>query len=236
MTGYRVPLLCELHAHTTWSDGALTVRELADLYGRAGFDVLAVTDHTCRDGAHVTATDFDAYLEEIDAEAARARALYGLVLLPGLELTYDDRDAREGAHAVALGLRTFVGVRDGIEGALRAARAAGAALIAVHPYTSEQCARAPRGTARFAEQREWANELVDAFELFNRHDIFQWVADERLPAVANGDFHRPEHLATWKTLLPCARDAEAVVDHLRRRDRLLLTRITAPEARGRLAA
>ena len=40
------PLLCELHAHTTWSDGALSVRELADLYGRAGFDVLAVTDHS----------------------------------------------------------------------------------------------------------------------------------------------------------------------------------------------
>ena len=35
------PLLCELHSHTTWSDGELTPRELCDLYGRAGFDVLA---------------------------------------------------------------------------------------------------------------------------------------------------------------------------------------------------
>src|SRR4029077_19269916 len=42
------PLLCELHSHTTWSDGELTVRELCDLYGRSGFDVLAVTDHTTR--------------------------------------------------------------------------------------------------------------------------------------------------------------------------------------------
>jgi hypothetical protein len=38
-------LLCELHAHTTWSDGQLTLPELVDLYGRSGFDVLAVTDH-----------------------------------------------------------------------------------------------------------------------------------------------------------------------------------------------
>jgi hypothetical protein len=42
------PLLCELHAHTTWSDGVLSVRELADVYGTAGFDVLCVTDHTVR--------------------------------------------------------------------------------------------------------------------------------------------------------------------------------------------
>lgn len=64
------PLLCELHAHTTWSDGALTLPELVDLYGRAGFDVLAVTDHVLRDGepwcAHAKALrrgDHSAYLE-----------------------------------------------------------------------------------------------------------------------------------------------------------------------------
>jgi predicted metal-dependent phosphoesterase TrpH len=42
------PLLCELHAHTRWSDGALILSELVDLYGRSGFDVLCVTDHVCR--------------------------------------------------------------------------------------------------------------------------------------------------------------------------------------------
>jgi predicted metal-dependent phosphoesterase TrpH len=46
----RSPLLCELHAHTTFSDGALSPSELVDLYGSAGFDVLAITDHVCRTG------------------------------------------------------------------------------------------------------------------------------------------------------------------------------------------
>ena len=32
MTGTPRPLLCELHAHTTWSDGALSVPALVDLY------------------------------------------------------------------------------------------------------------------------------------------------------------------------------------------------------------
>ena len=35
---------------------------------------------------------FDRYLAEIDAEAERARSLYDLLVLPGLELTYDDPD------------------------------------------------------------------------------------------------------------------------------------------------
>ena len=58
------PLLCELHAHTTWSDGSLTVRELCDLYGRRGFDVLAVTDHAPREPRHIQEGNFAAYLED----------------------------------------------------------------------------------------------------------------------------------------------------------------------------
>jgi hypothetical protein len=33
--------------------------------------------------------------------------------------------------------------------------------------------------------------------------------------VAAGDFHRLEHLSTWKTLLPCPRTERGVVDYLR---------------------
>jgi hypothetical protein len=38
-------LRCALHAHTTRSDGELTPRDLAGHYARAGYDVLAITDH-----------------------------------------------------------------------------------------------------------------------------------------------------------------------------------------------
>jgi hypothetical protein len=33
--------------------------------------------------------------------------------------------------------------------------------------------------------------------------------------VASGDFHRLEHLSSWKTLLPCLPGERAVVDYLR---------------------
>ena len=208
------PLLCELHAHTTWSDGALGVRELCDLYGCNGFDVLAITDHTTREPGHVQAESFDAYLEEVDAEAVRAARLYGLLVVPGLELTYDDDDPLQAGHAVAVGLRSFVDVRRGLERALASARASGAALVAAHPYAPDQLEGATRGTAAFAARPELAAQ-VDRFELFNRHTLFGWVAKAGLPSVANGDFHRDEHLGGWKTLMPCARTESAVVDYLR---------------------
>jgi len=208
------PLLCELHAHTRWSDGALSVRELCDLYGRAGFDVLAITDHTTLEG-NVQASNFGAYLEELARQAERAQRLYGLLVIPGLELTCDDPDPGRAAHALALGLRSFVGVGEGLEHALRAARAQGAALVAAHPYSPSDALDALRPTAAFATDTTRLAPLVDRFELFNRETVFPWVAEAALPAIACGDFHVPAHLETWKTLLPCAKDERTVIDYLR---------------------
>lgn len=214
MPAKPAPLLCELHAHTTWSDGALSLRELCDLYGRRGFDVLAVTDHAPREPRHIQAENHAEYLAAVEAEAARAARLYDLLVIPGLELTYDDPDPLQAAHVVAVGLRDYVTLDHGLETALAAARAHGAALVAAHPYTPEQLATATRGTAAFGSRPELA-PLVDRFELFNRHTLFPWVAAAGLPAIASGDFHRLDHLATWKTMLPCLKDERAVVGYLR---------------------
>jgi len=228
MTTKQSPLLCELHAHTTWSDGMLSVRELCDLYGRSGFDVLAVTDHTTRvAGEHVHAENHAAYRTQIEAEAERARTLYDLLVVPGLELTYDDPEPRLAGHAVAVGLRNFAG----LEGALREARSRGAALVAAHPYGRDVAAGSRRGTGAFAAERELLEPLVDRFELFNRHTLFGWVAEAGLPTVASGDFHRLEHLATWKTMLPCSKSEDAVVDYLRSARPAYLVRLDAADAR-----
>jgi predicted metal-dependent phosphoesterase TrpH len=229
------PLLCELHAHSTWSDGALDIPALVDLYGSAGFDVLAVTDHVLLpqlgESRSISDSNYGAYLEQLEAEAERAAALYRLLLIPGLELTDDSIDARRGAHALALGIRSFVGLVDGLDDALATARNEGAALVAAHPYTLAASAGAARTTARFAEEPDWAAETVDRFEICNRHDFFEWVARARLPVVASGDFHRVEHLATWKTLVPAEKSEPAVVDYLRSRGPVSLTLIEPTRAR-----
>lgn len=215
-------LLCELHAHTTWSDGELTLRELGDLYGRAGFDVLCVTDHVLRSAdpwrapeSCVHAGSFDAYVAAIDLEAERARGLYGMLVVPGLELTHNHREPDLSAHALAIGLREFVSPDLGLVGALMAARERGAALIAAHPHGPEEDDVPARITRRFWREWDTLAPLLHRVELFNRWDVYGWAATGELPAVASGDAHAAAHLSSWKTLVPCERDERALVSHLR---------------------
>lgn len=163
----------------------------------------------------VDAGNFDAYVAAIDLEAQRARVRYGMLVVPGLELTYNDRDPNNAAHAVAVGLRAFVPLDTGIFEALGAAREAGAALIAAHPH-GRKADPIPRNTTR-RFWREWSRfaPLVDRVELFNQTNLYSWVASQDVPVVASGDFHRVEHLSSWKTLLPCLRGERAVIDYLR---------------------
>jgi predicted metal-dependent phosphoesterase TrpH len=219
-------LVCELHAHSTWSDGRLTLSELVDLHGRARFDVLCVTDHAVRlDDPSPRAVDswtWPAYAAAVRAEAERALTEYGLILIPGLELSDNHEDPDLSAHALALGLERYVSVDAGIVPALEAANDQGAAIVAAHPYSAADWTPL-RPTRRLWRERDALRGLIHRYELFNRTEVFSWVAAESLPPVATGDVHRAEHLASWKTLLPCDRDPLAVVAHLRSRGRVFLT-------------
>lgn len=210
------PLLCELHAHTTWSDGTLTLTEIVDLYGRHEFDVLCLTDHAMDVGAvHVTAAAHGRYAEAIEREARRARDQYDLLLIPGLELTFCSEDPDEAAHALALGARTWVDLDAGVEAALGQAREAGAAIVAAHPHGWRADPKPSRTTRWFWRNRDRIAALVDRWEMINRQQTFGWIAELGLPAIASGDFHRLEHLETWKTLIPSVKTEQAVIDYLR---------------------
>jgi hypothetical protein len=240
------PLLCELHAHTTWSDGELAPSELIDLYGQAGFDVLCVTDHVIRcddpyttwsgDGAGmVNAGNHADYIAQIAAEAERAHDRYQMIVIPGLELTYNDLDPDVAAHAVAIGCREYVDVGEGIECAMLRASTSGSAIVAAHPHIGDGGHRGA-GTRRFSKDWQELATLVDRYELFNRRELFAWVAEAGLPGVATGDFHRPGDLSGWKTLIPCQGDERSVVDYLRSSRPVYLAQVEAGDILGRMAA
>jgi predicted metal-dependent phosphoesterase TrpH len=219
-------LLCELHAHTTWSDGYLSIAELVDLYGGAGFDVLCVTDHSVRlDDPIPRAVDswtWPAHAAAVREESARAWSDYGLLVIQGLELTDNQPDLDLSAHALALGIDRHIAMDHGFVASLEAAHEQGAAVIAAHPYAADDTTPL-RATRRIWQERELLGDLIHRYELFNRREVFAWVAADELPPVATGDFHQREHLASWKTLVPCEHDREAVVAHLRSRGRVFLT-------------
>jgi predicted metal-dependent phosphoesterase TrpH len=217
-------LLCELHAHTTWSDGELSLRELVDLYGAAGFDVLCVTDHVLRrddpwPANHgrpcVNGENIDAYLREIERERARALSAFGLLLVPGLELTYNDPDPDRASHAVAVGIEKLISMDDGPAAAMEEARNSGAAIVVAHPHELGLASAARSPTRYFARHWGELRGLFDRVELFNGRQLFSWVADKGLPPIACGDLHRAEQFPGWTTLVPCEHDREALVDYLR---------------------
>src|SRR3954470_10646480 len=91
-------MLADLHIHSTFSDGKLTIPELVDFYGRRGFGAIAITDHLCEQstligvaarylGHTLTPATFPLYIEILKSEAERAKDQYGMIVIPGFELT-----------------------------------------------------------------------------------------------------------------------------------------------------
>ena len=226
------PLLCELHCHSTWSDGALAIPELVDLYGGSGFDVLCITDHVVRGDGMVTAERFGAYLDAIRREARRARADYGLVLIPGLELTWDDPDETRAAHAVAIGVERFVTLDHGLDRALADAARQRAAIVAVHPACpgvgshagpdDEAVVDRPGAPPPCAPVR--ADQPRPGVPVGGRRPPGRGRERRLPPAGASGDV---------KTLLPARRDAHAVIDYLRSPLPAFLTRHSASTVAAR---
>ena len=116
-------LRCALHAHTTGSDGELRPTALARHYERAGFDVLAITDHW-----RIT-------------ERLRATRCSSM---PSVELNCILPGARDG-HVLAFGVRADAGGAGELGARVRrprAHRATGSRRTAASPTS-----RTPTGPA-----------------------------------------------------------------------------------------
>ena len=182
--------------------------------------MLCVTDHVLRSDdpwrlpeTCVHEANFGAYLAAVEAEAERARTLYGLLVVPGLEITHNHEDPELAAHAVAVGLRQFVSPDEGLVGSLLAAREAGAALVAAHPHGPDIDPVPARTTRRLWLEWETLRPLFHrAGSSTARTSTAGWRASTCLRA--SGDTHARGHLSSW-TLAPCARDEEALVGFLR---------------------
>jgi predicted metal-dependent phosphoesterase TrpH len=237
--GYEPFLLCDFHVHTTWSDGRLSVREVVDLYGQTGrFDVIAITDHILmkndllgraarmislglRDFC-VTERRFDAYVAEIAAEAKRARKLYDLLVIPGAEITQNHIRSKKNSHIVGLNLTEYISADQPAEDILQEIRRQGALSVACHPH-HRTTRRFEIGTCYLWDHRKRLAQLVDVWEAANRDDLFSVTSLKHYPYVANSDFHKPKHLYSWKTLLKCEKNWEAIAHTLRQNVDIALT-------------
>jgi hypothetical protein len=231
MPGYEPFLLCDFHLHTRWSDGRLTVAEVVDLYGSTGkFDVIAITDHIlmkrdllARAGRLATLgrrnfglreEDFAAYLENIRIEGARALKEYGMLVVPGVEVTQNRLRGRKNSHIIALDVKRYISADQSADDILREIRRQGALSVACHPH-HRTTRRIEISTCYLWDHRRELASLVDVWEAANRDDLFSVTSLTHYPYVANSDFHKPRHLYSWKTLVRSVKTWPAIREALK---------------------
>ena len=239
MPGYEPFLLCDFHVHTQWSDGRLTVAEVVDLYGATGkFDVIAITDHILmkkdllaragriatlgRRAYGVRQEHFEAYLEDIRMQGERALTQYGMLVIPGAEVTQNRLHGRKNSHIIALGITDYISADQTADEILRAIRRQGALSIACHPH-HRTTRRIEISTCYLWDNRKELAPLVDVWEAANRDDLFSVTSLKHYPYVASSDFHKAKHLYSWKTLLRCEKQWPAIADALRKNVDVALT-------------
>src|SRR5262249_57446109 len=98
----------------------------------------------------------------------------------------------------------------------------GGAAAAAHPHEVREFYAT---SFSLGNRRKVVSKLVDLWEVACRWDLFPVVSREKLPHVASSDFHRPEHLYAWKTLLPAQKNPASVLEALRRGSGIGLIRL-----------
>lgn len=194
-------LRCQLHSHTTASDGLPEPDALVARYADAGFDVLAITDHW---GITLPATD-------------------RLLLLPASELSADLDRAPFEAEVLAIGIDALPEPRAAfpdLAACVDWIRAAGGVPFLAHPRWSTLVpADVPAGLAGLEVlnggcEVQQGNGLADAF----------WDALSNtgmlLPGIATDDAHdacspKSDSLIGW-TNVAAEPTRESVLDALRR--------------------
>ena len=218
--------LGDLHMHSTFSDGKLTIPELVDLFGSRGFGVIAITDHLCEQDSTIgiaarylnqtlTTASFPLYTEILRSEAERAWEKYKMVVLPGFELTKNSISNHRSAHILGIGVSEFIRADQDAVLLARAIRAQGALAIAAHPVHTR---KSEKQTYHLWDRREELSTELDAWEVASGPYIFEQVFHSGLPMVASGDLHRPEQMTSWKTVFDCERHPEAILEAIRKQE------------------
>lgn len=213
----------DLHIHSNFSDGKLSVREIVDLYGKKGFGAIAITDHLCERNNIVgrvthglnyslSAETFNHYMETLKAEGERAQREYGMLLIPGYEITKNSFVNSRSAHILVLGTTEYICPHLDVDHILEKAKELHTLTIAAHPFHT--------GDFEFQTFHLWSRRtelknLIDVWEVNYRKNICSEVLNSGLPLIANSDFHHPGHFSSWKSKIQSDRSLEGVFAAIR---------------------
>lgn len=197
--------LLDFHIHSSFSDGKLSISEIVDFYGRRGFSAIAITDHLA-DTASLTGfvthqlklslskNNMDEYLETIYTESVRARKKYGMLVIPGVEITLNAWSKQKGAHIVFLGVDQYIDPNKSVEQLL--ADNANYFSIAAHPLWEQAY---EFKTTYLWDNRQQLAPMFDAWECATAQSFSKEVYLSGYPIIASSDFHSPAKFESWKS-------------------------------------
>jgi predicted metal-dependent phosphoesterase TrpH len=216
--------LGDFHMHSDFSDGKMTIPQLVDLYGALGFGVIGITDHLCESdtvigkaaaaiGHTLTPATFPLYLAILKSEAERAWHQYGMIVLPGFELSKNSLSNHRSAHIIGLNVSEFLPADPDAADLCRAIRSQGGVAIAAHPVSTRKM---EKQTFHLWDRREELAREFDAWEVASGPYLFDEVAAASLPKIASSDLHRRQQMSSWKTVFECERHPQAILEAIRR--------------------
>jgi predicted metal-dependent phosphoesterase TrpH len=225
-------LLCDFHIHTRYSDGSVELSQVIDLFGQAGFDVIAITDHVVNGdnaigkmgrflGLSVTEENYPQYMAAVKEEAKRAWARYRMLVIPGVEISKNYLSSDKSAHLLLLDLQEFVPASWEYDRIFTEARRQDALVVACHPH--HQTDPTAKDTLFLWNHRDQYARHIDAWEIANRDDVFNVISLKKFPYIANSDFHKVRHLYSWKTLLNCEKEANRIKRCIRHNQGVAIT-------------
>ncbi|GAA0308181.1 PHP domain-containing protein [Halarchaeum salinum] len=190
-------LSVELHTHSSHSyDGRDPVEMLLEQAAAVGLDAIAVTDH-------------DEY--EASARAAELAPDYGLIGIPGMEVT------SAAGHVLALGIREPVPIGRPFTETLEQIHDAGGIAVIPHPFQGSRS-----GVAPHVSEAELAS--ADAIEVYNsrlltgraNRQAESFARERGLPMTAGSDAHIAEMVGQAVTRVDArTADLDSILDAIR---------------------
>jgi processive 1,2-diacylglycerol beta-glucosyltransferase len=225
-------LLCDFHIHTSYSDGKMALPEVIDFYGKRGFDCICITDHIAdprrligKFGERVNLTlawdQLDEYFDMIERERRRALRKYDMLVMTGLEFNKEGWTKKTSGHLLGIDLKAPIDPALDFVEIIAQTHSQGGLAVAAHPHVMKS--EWGRNTLYLWENQEVFAPIIDAWEIANRNNIFTPVGLKRLAFIANSDFHKPKHIYSWKTVLHCEKEPEAIKNCIRTNEHIAIT-------------
>ncbi|MGO9568076.1 MAG: PHP domain-containing protein [Desulfomonilaceae bacterium] len=216
-------LLCDFHIHTTASDGTCSLEEVIDLYGKHGFDAMAITDHILDTGTTellqqegskswaISESSFPDYLHTLWRLKQTAWTRHRMVLIPGAEVTNNSGQY----HILALDIKEYISPDLPVEKIVQEIHRQEGVAVACHPHHKEEVEYQPVYAHLWHHHQEY-QDLFDAWEVANRDSLFDVIGLRKFNYIANSDFHEENHVFSWKSMIRSERNCEAIKDAIRR--------------------